>query len=211
MAEKRKVFVIDDDDGAREALFALLSEHEFDVEMFASAQSFIDAYKVETPGCIILDIQMPGMSGLELQEHLIEKKYHIPIIFVTGQGTISWSVQAMRNGAVNFLEKPYDDKVLISSVNDALEQDALNRRIGINCDEIHNRYLSLSNREKEVIEYLVYGVDESTNKLIAKKMNISHRTVEEYRAEAMKKMQARNSRELITMIIVCKLHNDMKP
>ena len=200
-----KIFIIDDEDSVRASLSALLSEYNYEVEAFESAQAFLNSFGDGKPGCIILDIQMPGMTGLELQEKLIAKKIFTPIIFVTGQGSISWSVQAMKQGAVNFLEKPYDESELIESIKEALEQDSLNRRIGLNCSEIEDRYHSLTKREKEVVEYLVYGIGDVTNKLIAKEMKISHRTVEEYRAEAMKKMHASSLKELITMIIVCKL------
>ena len=200
-----KIFIIDDEDSVRASLSALLSEYDYEVEAFESAQAFLNSFGDGKPGCIILDIQMPGMTGLELQEKLIAKKIFTPIIFVTGQGSIPWSVQAMKQGAVNFLEKPYDESELIKSIKEALEQDSLNRRIGLNCSEIEDRYHSLTKREKEVVEYLVYGIGDVTNKLIAKEMKISHRTVEEYRAEAMKKMHASSLKELITMIIVCKL------
>lgn len=200
-----KIFIIDDEDSVRASLSALLSEYDYEVKAFESAQAFLNSFGDGKPGCIILDIQMPGMTGLELQEKLIAKKIFTPIIFVTGQGSISWSVQAMKQGAVNFLEKPYDESELIESIKEALEQDSLNRRIGLNCSEIEDRYHSLTKREKEVVEYLVYGIGDVTNKLIAKEMKISHRTVEEYRAEAMKKMHASSLKELITMVIICKL------
>ena len=200
-----KIFIIDDEDSVRASLSALLSEYDYEVEAFESAQAFLNSFGDGKPGCIILDIQMPGMTGLELQKKLIAKKIFTPIIFVTGQGSISWSVQAMKQGAVNFLEKPYDESELIESIKEALEQDSLNRRIGLNCSEIEDRYHSLTKREKEVVEYLVYGIGDVTNKLIAKEMKISHRTVEEYRAEAMKKMHASSLKELITMVIICKL------
>ena len=200
-----KIFIIDDEDSVRASLSALLSEYDYEVEAFESAQAFLNSFGDGKPGCIILDIQMPGMTGLELQEKLIAKKIFTPIIFVTGQGSIPWSVKAMKQGAINFLEKPYDESELIESIKEALEQDSLNRRIGLNCSDIEDRYHSLTKREKEVVEYLVYGIGDVTNKLIAKEMKISHRTVEEYRAEAMKKMHASSLKELITMIIVCKL------
>ena len=199
------IFIIDDEESVRASLSALLSEYDYEVETFDSAQAFLSSFEGGKPGCIILDIQMPGMTGLELQEKLIARKIFTPIIFVTGQGSISWSVQAMRQGAVNFLEKPYDESDLIESIKEGLEQDTLNRRIGLNCREVVDRYHSLTKREKEVVEYLVYGVGDLTNKLIAKEMKISFRTVEEYRAEAMKKMHASSLKELITMVIICKL------
>ena len=200
-----KIFIIDDEESVRASLSALLSEYDYEVEAFESAQAFLNSFGDGKPGCIILDIQMPGMTGLELQDELISRKIFTPIIFVTGQGSIPWSVQAMRQGAVNFLEKPYDESSLIESIKEAMEQDTLNRRIGLNCSDVQNRYNSLTKREKEVVEYLVYGIGDVTNKLIAKEMNISHRTVEEYRSEAMKKMDASSLKELITMVIVCKL------
>lgn len=205
MVENQIIAVIDDDEGARNGLVALLTEYEFDVSSFESAEEFLEHSSLESFGCIVLDIKMPGMSGLELQNELINQKLFTPIIFVTGHGKISWSVQAMKRGAVNFLEKPYDENQLIESIREAFNQDELNRRIGLNCLEVIQRYETLTKREKEVVECLVYGDDEATNKLIGQKLNISHRTVEEYRAQAMKKMSASSLKELVTMIIVCKL------
>lgn len=200
------IAVIDDDKGARQALEALLIEHEFTVNSFDSAEQFLKGVEPEIYGCIILDIKMPGMSGLQLQSELIDRGMYTPIIFVTGHGKISWSVQAIKQGAINFLEKPYDEDQLLESIAEAFEQSNLNLRIKLNCPEVIRRYMTLSTREKEVVELLVYGDNEHTNKLIAQKMNISHRTVEEYRAQAMNKLEAASLRELVTMVIVCKLH-----
>lgn len=205
MKSDQSIIVIDDDEGARRGLEALLSEHDYSVKSYESAHAFLSNLKDKPPGCVILDIMMPEMTGLELQEELLNRKLFTPIIFVTGHGKITWSVQAMKRGAVNFLEKPYEESELIDSIEEALQQDQLNRRIGLNCPEIIKRFDTLTNREKEVVEYLVYGEDESTNKAIAKKLDISYRTVEEYRSQAMKKLQANNLKELITMVIVCKL------
>ena len=205
MVELNTIHIVDDDDGARSALSALLQEHEYVVKTYVSAEEFLRNYNNAVPGCIILDIQMPGMNGMELQENLLNLNILTPIIFVSGHGTVTWSVQAMKRGAVNFLEKPYEDNILIQNIEDALEKDALNRRLSVNCPEVLKKYETLSNREKQVAEYLVYGKDETTNKIIAKKMNISHRTVEEYRAAVMRKMCVKSLKELIAMVIVCKL------
>ncbi len=207
MSDTGKIYVIDDDAGARTAITALLHEYNYDTEVFESAERFLSVFNKQLPGCIILDVQMPGMTGIELQDALLSKDIFTPIIFVTGHGTISWSVQAMKKGASNFLEKPYDEDVLIQSIKEALEQDKINRQLNVNCKSVANKYQTLTNREKQVLEYLVFGSDEATNKMIAKKMDISHRTVEEYRAEAMRKMNAKSLKELVTMAVVCKLLN----
>jgi len=199
------VYIIDDDAGARAAISALLQESDYNVKEFESAELFLSTCNNGIPGCIILDVQMPGMTGIELQETLISRDIFTPIIFVTGHATISWSVQAMKNGAVNFLEKPYDANILIENIQEALEQDNINRHLDVNCAFVTENYKTLTNREKEVIEHLVFGKDEATNKHIAKKMDISHRTVEEYRAEAMRKMNAKSLKELVTMVVICKL------
>lgn len=206
MAVTNIIHIVDDDEGVRSALQTLLQEHGYAVESYVSAEEFLDNYDKTIPGCIILDIQMPGMNGMELQEILLSRNIFTPIIFVSGHGTISWSVQAMKRGAVNFLEKPYEDNELIKNIEDAFEKDLLNRRIDVNCSDVLQKYETLSNREKEVVEYLVFTKDGATNKMIANKMGISHRTVEEYRAEAMIKMQANSLNELITMLIVCKIN-----
>lgn len=204
MKDINTISIVDDDEGARSAITSLLHEYGYLVKVYESGQDFLASYQNQ-PGCIILDIQMPGLSGLELQEKLINQNIFTPIIFVTGHATIEWSVQAMKRGAVNFLEKPYEEKVLIQSIEYAFEQDEINRMMNINCMDVEKKFETLTNREKEVVEYLVFGKNESTNKLIAKKMNISHRTVEEYRAEAMRKMDANSLKELLTMLIVCKI------
>jgi len=206
VAEFNTIHVVDDDEGVRSALTALLREHDYVVEPYVSAEEFLRSYDNSMKGCIILDIQMPGMNGMELQEKLISQNIFTPIIFVTGHGTVSWSVQAMQRGAVNFLEKPYDENILIHNIEDAFEKDDLIRRLDVNCSEALKKFETLTKREKQVAEYLVYGKGETTNKIIAKKLNISHRTVEEYRATVMKKMGAKSLNELIVTIIVCKLN-----
>jgi len=200
------IHIVDDDDGVRAASAALLQEHGYVVESYVSAEEFLRSYENSMRGCIVLDIQMPGMNGMELQEKLISQNIFTPIIFVTGHGTVSWSVQAMQRGAVNFLEKPYDENILIHNIEDAFEKDDLIRRLDVNCSEALKKFETLTKREKQVAEYLVYGKGETTNKIIAKKLNISHRTVEEYRATVMKKMGAKSLNELIVTIIVCKLN-----
>ncbi len=199
MNEAQTVFVVDDDQAARESLRWLLESVGHRVRCHTSAQSFTDEYDGTAPGCLVLDVRMPGMSGLELQEHLRERGWCLPVIVVTGHGDVPMAVRAMRGGAVDFLQKPYNDQVLLDSIQRALElcaQRSLERR---KLARIQATYLMLSPREREVAEMVVNG---NANKVIAIDLGLSPKTVEAHRANAMEKMKARTLSELVRMFML---------
>ncbi len=190
------VFLVDDDEAVRDALGGLIEAAGLVVEAYASADAFLDAYRPERPGCLLLDVRMPDMSGLELQEHLAAREVRIPIIFLTGHGDIPMSVRALKAGAEDFLEKPVDDNLLLERVNAAIAMDADARRKMVERLVVVNRYYRLTAREREVMALVVKG---NSNKEIARNLNISHRTVDIHRARVMKKMDAVSLPALVTL------------
>lgn len=201
------VHVVDDDPAIRAALSASLEVRGLTVENYDSAEAFLKTYEDNHVGCLVLDIRMPGLNGLELQKVLAEKKYMIPIIFVTGHGNVPMSVQALKNGAIDFLEKPYRQEVLQKRIEQALAQSKhINEKVAEenNCNE---RYNSLSPREKQVMAMLVVEHPNTSNKKIAEVLNISPRTVEDHRAKIMLKMQVKSLYELLSLAKMCKACN----
>ena len=198
-SEKLVVHVIDDDEASRQSLAFLLQAAEFEVRTHASAAVFLDlAPKLEW-SCVITDVRMPGMSGIELLRRLKELDIKIPVIIITGHGDVPLAVEAMKIGALDFLEKPFDDDVLLASVRTALAQrDGDKRRHGERA-AIESRLATLSNRERDVLSGLVAG---RANKQIAYDLGISPRTVEIYRANLMNKMQAGSLSELVRMALI---------
>ena len=192
------VFVVDDDAAVRDSLKMLLKSVGQLVETFGSAQEFLDAYKDDRPGCLVLDIRMPGMSGLELQEKLNERHAIIPVIFITGHGDVPMAVEAMQAGAVDFIQKPFRDQDLLDRINQALEKDAANRAALAERSAIAKRLATLTPREHEVMELVVRG---KANKVIAGDLNLSQRTVEIHRARVMEKMQASSLAHLVRMVL----------
>jgi len=195
---KPTVFIVDDDTAVRDALKFLMRSVGRPVETFGSATEFLDAYRDDRPGCLVLDIRLPGMSGLELQEKLIERRAIVPIIFITGHGDVPMAVEAMQAGALDFLQKPFRDQDLLDRINQALEKDAANRQALKELNAIRERLASLTAREREVMNLVVHG---KANKVIAGDLKLSQRTVEIHRARVMEKMEARSLADLVKMAI----------
>jgi FixJ family two-component response regulator len=168
------------------------------VEAFPSAQDFLNAYNDDRPGCLILDVRMPGMSGLELQERLNERKAIIPIIFMTGHGDVPMAVEALQAGALDFLQKPFRDQELIDRIAKALDRDATNRRDLAEVQVIAERFADLTPRERLVMELVTQG---KANKVIAGDLEISQRTVEIHRARVMEKTHAGSLAHLVRMML----------
>ena len=198
-SEKATVHVIDDDDASRQSLAFLLQTAEIAVETYPSAAAFLDCIAGVGASCIITDVRMPGMSGIDLLRRLKDLKVDAPVIVITGHGDIALAVEAMKIGAADFLEKPFDDEVLLASVRSALRQHDADERRNAGRAEIESRLTALSNRERDVLTGLVAG---RANKQIAYELGISPRTVEIYRANLMNKMQAGSLSDLVRMALV---------
>jgi len=190
------VFVVDDDAAMRRSLGNLLRSVGLRVEAFASAQEFLLAKRPDVPGCLVLDVRMPGPSGLDLQKRMAETDVEIPIIFITGHGDIPMTVQAMKAGAVAFLPKPFRDQDLLDAIHQALERDRKGREQRAEIDELRRRFESLTRREREVMGLVVAGL---LNKQIAGEVGTSETTVKVHRRQAMEKMGAGSLAELVRM------------
>lgn len=199
MPEANLIHVIDDDDAVRDSLSFLLRAASFDVVTYQSATRFLEALDKDIDGCVITDVRMPDMSGLDLLRQLRASSCRIPVIVMTGHGDIQLAVEAMKAGALDFLEKPFDDERVLGAVRAALEaRRADSERAGLR-SEIEQRLESLSQRERQVLDGLVAGLP---NKVIAHDLGISPRTVEVYRANVMTKMQAGSLSELVRMVLL---------
>lgn len=194
------VFLVDDDASVRDALGLFLETVGLTVKSYPSAQHFLDDYQTNWPGCLLLDISMPGMSGLALQEVLIERGIEIPIIFLTGHGDVPQSAKAFKAGAFDFIEKPFNDEQLLARIHDAFEIDAENSKQQTKNTDICNRFARLTPREQQVMQHVVAGL---SNKEIARELGISHRTIDIHRARLMEKMEAKSLADLITMSANC--------
>ena len=192
------VFVVDDDPGVRDAIRLLLRSVGLRSEVFPSAMSFLESYDAEAPGCIVLDLRMPGMSGIELQDRLIELGSNLPIIFVTAHGDVPTAVVAVKAGAVDFIQKPFQDQKLLDMVHHAIDLNshACEERADLAAIEIRIR--TLTPRELAVLELVVEG---NMNKVIARELGISQRTVEIHRARVMDKMGANSVSQLVRMVV----------
>lgn len=193
------VFVVDDDDAVRDSLGLLMKSAGMQAEAYESAESFLAAFDPARFGCLVLDIRMPGMSGIELQRELNQRGSALPIIFITAHGDIPMAVDAVREGALDFVQKPFDDTELVAKVQRALTDSMERYEEEMERVEIRHREASLTSREREVMEQVVEG---KANKVIASDLGVSQRTVEIHRARVMEKMQAGSLAQLVRMVLV---------
>ncbi len=190
------VFVVDDEAAARSAMESLLQSVGLRVRSFGSAAEFLNRQAYEGPACLVLDVRLPGMSGIELQRHLTLTAVNIPIIFITGHGDIPMSVEAMKAGAMEFLTKPFRGQELLDAIHNALERSRTSRQDGARLAELRRRIGSLTAREREVMERVIAGM---LNKQIAAELGTAERTVKIHRANLMRKMEAESLPELVRM------------
>ena len=190
------VYVVDDDPSVRRAIKRLVESMGLQVEMFGSGQEFLQANRPDVPSCLVLDIRLPGISGLDFQQELAKAKVTIPIIFITAHGDVPMTVRAMKAGAVNFLTKPFRDQDLLDAIQLGLEKDRVRRRREAEIAVLQERYESLTRREREVITLVVAG---KLNKQIAAEIGTAENTVKVHRSRAMEKMQAQSLAELVRM------------
>ena len=193
------VHIIDDDEAVRESTAFLLRTADIQVETYETATQFLDALPRIKPGCVVTDVRMPGMSGIEMLQRLRSLKFSMPVIVITGHGDVPLAVEAMKAGAMDFIEKPFDDEVLLGAVRAALSAQTTDTERRALTATINSRVASLSNREREVLEGLVAG---HPNKTIAYELGISPRTVEIYRANVMTKMEAASLSDLVRMALL---------
>lgn len=195
--QQTTVFIVDDDEALLDALRILLKIEGITANTYCKPQKFLDNYHPKQPGCLLLDIQMPGITGLELQQTLQNVGSILPIIFITGHGDIPMAVEAMKAGAFEFLQKPFSDNALLDCIRDALALDTKNRKKLEDRQSVIDRLAKLSPREKQVMAYVSDG---KANKVIAKELGLSPRTVEIYRSHVMLKMQADSAIDLVNLL-----------
>ena len=191
-----QVYIVDDDPSVQEALKSLVRSEGLDVTVFSSATEFLAAPRRDAPSCLVLDVQMPGLSGLDLQRELGDSQHPLPIVFITGHGDIPMSVRAMKAGATEFLPKPFRDEELIAAVRNALASDQENRERRHEIESLRSRYEQLTPREREVLVPVVQGM---LNKQIAASLGITEITVKVHRRQVMQKMGAKSVPDLVQM------------
>jgi len=196
------VFIVDDDEQVRSALTLLMESVGLKAESFASASDYLQQFDAGKSGCLILDVRMPGISGLDLQARLSAETIHPPIIIITGHGDVPMAVRAVTAGAVDFIEKPFNNQSMLDNVHRAIELDAKQRGESSRLQDIEKRYNDLTPREKEVLLCVIEG---KRNKIIAADMNISQSTVEAHRSKVMDKMLADSLSDLMRMALLLKL------
>jgi len=192
------VHVVDDDLGFRDSLRSLLESDGLTVETYADAGEFLGRYLPERPGCLLLDVRMPGMSGLQLQEELQKRRIQVPLVFITAHGDVAMAVAAVRRGALDFIEKPFDVEALIGLIRDALERDKETRKESQLRTSFGARIASLSARELEVLDRVVKG---KRNRIIAEDLGVTEKTVEFHRKRIMGKLQVKNVVELVNLVV----------
>ena len=195
---KQTVFIVDDDEPVRSALQLLMKSVGHEARTFATGDEFLAACDSGLSGCLVLDIRMPGMSGLELQERLNKRGIHIPIIFITGHGDVPMAVQAMKQGAMEFLQKPFREQDLVDRVKEALEWDENTHELRLQRMEIEQRVNNLTPRESQIMKMIVQG---KASKVIAIDLSVSHRTVDTHRTRIMQKMRASSLAELVQIAL----------
>ncbi len=198
--EHATAFVVDDDQAVRDSLRWLIESVGLNVETYASAQEFLDHANGACHGCILLDVRMPEMSGLELQEALRSRNIHNPVIIITGHADVPMAVRAMKAGAMDFIEKPFNDQVLLDRIQRALNLDSKNREREQLRNEACERMAKLTQREREVMEHVVSG---ESSKRIASDLGLSTKTIEAHRAKIMEKMQANSVADLVRIVLLC--------
>lgn len=199
MPETQTVYIVDDDDAARQSLEFLLKSHKLTVQAYESAIAFLEELPNIKSGCVVTDVRMPGMSGIELLKRLKSKANPVPVIVITGHGDVPLAVEAMKYGAADFLEKPFDDELLLGAVRSALNRLGKDGKREAERAEILDKLATLSTRERQVLEGLVAG---NPNKVIAYNLTISPRTVEIYRANVMAKMAAASLSDLVRKAVI---------
>lgn len=197
--ETGTVFIVDDDEAVRDSLCLLMEAESLPAKSYASAIDFLEQCPDDQPGCLLLDIRMPKMSGLELRDEMLQRGTILPVIFITGHGDVSMAVDAMKHGAVDFLQKPFDDEELLDRVRQALARNHAERNVAETLREVSERHATLTPRELEVMEFVVAG---NANKVIAMDLNVSQRTVEIHRARVMEKMRARSIAHLVRLAAI---------
>ncbi len=190
------VFIVDDDVSVRESLELLIRDEKWKPETFASAQEFLDHPRKRVPSCLVLDLSLPGLNGLELQKQLLAEHADMPIIFITGHGDVPQSVQAMKAGALEFLTKPIDSDALVSAIRNALQRSSVALVQDAEMQDLRNRYASLTTREKQVMKLVVSGL---LNKQVGGELGISEITVKAHRGQVMQKMKANSLADLVRM------------
>ena len=188
------VFIVDDDQAVRHALHFTLKNAGFEVQLYASAQEFIDTYRSTAPGCMVLDVRMPGMSGLDLQAVLERYSVTLPVIILTGHGDVTMAVRALKQGAFDFLEKPFDNDRLIARIREAIAQHKLNRHRDQRLSALRERVERLKPRERRVLDGIVAGY---SNKMMAARLHVSISTIESHRRDLMVKLEAENLSDLV--------------
>lgn len=201
MSESSSVYVVDDDPAMRDSLRWLLESVDFQVNVFESATSFLEEYKGERPACLVLDVRMPGMSGLDLQDELVRRGITIPMIMISAHGDVPVAVRALKTGAIDFIEKPFSDQLLLDRVRQALQNDQQTSETDEVKEAIRERRDTLTPREKEVMELVVAG---NPNKAVAAHLGLSQKTVEIHRARVMSKMSAGSLAELVRDFLMVK-------
>jgi FixJ family two-component response regulator len=202
------IAIVDDDPSARDGLSSLVRSAGWRAETFASAREFLARPGGQAPSCLVLDLQMPGLSGLDLQKRMAEVGLEVPIVFLTGHGNIPASVQAMKAGAVEFLTKPFDEQELLQAIQEAIERDLRTRQQHAELREVRGRYASLTAREQQVMQQVVSGL---LNKQIAAELHITEFTVKIHRGHVMRKMRAASLADLVRMAESLRISSPKRP